>query len=148
MQDTDPDWDLPLSLTLTPAMLVHGLLGQAHAVHTGIESCVDPEAVLNELRVDDRRGDNYVRLVEQEYAEDDESIWHDWTLEMRIADVLVVGHWQQPLNTSPLEWEWCAQQAEQAFSRACVLFGKQVRSGLVIIDEPPLPSPEPSIRRH
>jgi hypothetical protein len=151
MQATEePDWDTPCSVTLTPAMLIHSLFALAQQVHTGSESCVTPELVVNELMALDERNGNHVRLVEQEYTEDDggDTLWHDWLVELRLGMVWISAHWQQPLNGSPLEWEWCAQQAEQAFSRACLLVGKQVRPGLSIIDQPPGPLPEPSVRRH
>jgi hypothetical protein len=149
--DQDPDWDMPLSLSLTPAMLIHSLFAQAQQVHTGNESCVNPDLVVNELLAVDERNGNHARLVEQEYVEDDDAediVWHDWAVEIRIDQVWIVAHWQQPLTASPLEWEWCARQAERAFSRACVLFGKQVRPGLVVLDQYPGQLPEPSSRRH
>jgi len=147
--DQEPDWDLPLSLDLTPAMLIHSLFAQAQQVHTGSESCISQELVVNELLALDERNGNHVRLVEQEYVEDDaDSLWHDWAVEIRIGEVWVTAHWQQPVNASPLDWEWCAKQAEQVFSRACVLVGKQVRPGLVVLDDAPGPPPEPSLRRH
>lgn len=148
--DQDPDWDIPLTFTLTPAMLIHGLFAQAQQVHTGSESCIAPELVLNELTAADERTGNLVRLVEQEYAEDegDDTVWHDWAVELRIGTVWVTAHWQQPVSASPLEWEWSARQAESAFSRACVLFGKQVRPGLVVLDDFPGAAPDASLRRH
>ena len=151
MQDhQDPDWDVPLTLTLTPAMLIHSLFAQAQQVHTGDESCISAEFVVHELIAVDERNGNRARLVEQEYVEEegDDTLWHDWAVELRIGAVLITAHWQQPMHASPMEWEWCARQAEQAFSRACVLFGKQVRPGLVVLDEFPSPSPESSVRRH
>lgn len=146
----EPDWDIPLTLTLTPAMLIHSLFAQAQQVHTGEESCISPEFVINELAAVDERNGNHVRLVEQEYIEDDgdDGLWHDWAVELRIGTVLVTAHWQQPMNASPLEWEWCARQAELAFGRACVLFGKQVRPSLVVLDEFPGRPTESSTRRH
>jgi hypothetical protein len=149
--DQDPDWDMPLSLSLTPAMLIHSLFAQAQQVHTGNETCVNPDLVVNELLAVDERNGNHARLVEQEYVEDEDEegvVWHDWAVEIHIGQVWIVGHWQQPVTASPLEWEWCARQAEQAFSRACVLFGKQVRPGLVVLDQYPGQLPEPSARRH
>lgn len=144
--DQEPDWDVPLNISLTPAMLIHSLFPQAQQVHTGTESCVAQELVLNELMaVDDRTG-NHARLVEQEYVDDgDDTLWHDWAVEIRIGGVWVTAHWQQPMSASPMEWEWCARQAERAFSNACVLFGKQVRPGLVVLDEyPGAAAPSPS----
>lgn len=148
--EQDPDWDIPLSLTLTPAMLIHSLFAMAQQVHSGRESCIGQEFVVNELLALDERNGNHVRLVEQEYVEDggDDTLWHDWAVEIRIGDVWVTAHWQQPVNVSPLEWEWSGQQAENAFRQACVLIGKQVRPGLVVIDEPGSGTPMPPARKH
>ena len=33
-------------------------------------------------------------------------------------------------------WEWCVAEAEKAFTKACILVGKRIRSGLVV-EEPP-----------
>jgi hypothetical protein len=149
--DQEPDWNTPLPLTVTPAMLIHSLFAMAQQVHTGEESCVNDELVVNELLAIDERTGNHARLVEQEYVEegaDDDTVWHDWAVEIRIGDIWVTGHWQQPVTVSPLEWEWCARQAEQAFRQACVLFGKQVRPGLVVLDEAPVAPPTTPLRRH
>jgi hypothetical protein len=149
-ENQDPDWDVPLSLSLTPAMLIHSLFAQAQQVHTGSESCVTPALVVTELVAMDDRNGNHVRLVEQEYTDDEggDTVWHDWLVEIRLGSVWIAAHWQQPVNGSPVDWEWCAQQAEQAFARASVLVGKQVRPGLAVLDQPPGPLPEPSTRRH
>lgn len=148
--DQDPDWDTPLTLTLTPAMLIHSLFPLAQQVHTGVESCINPELVVNELLAMDERSGNHARLVEQEFVEEGagDTVWHDWAVEIRIGKVWITGHWQQPVTNSPLEWEWCAKQAERAFSRACVLFGKQVRPGLVVLEEQGGVPPSTSLRRH
>jgi hypothetical protein len=37
----EPDWESPLHLKLTPALLIHALMGTASAVHTGWSSCID-----------------------------------------------------------------------------------------------------------
>lgn len=146
----DPDWEKTLTITLTPNMLIHSLFAMAQQVHTGTESCVNPQLVVNELLAIDERTGNHARLVEQEYVDEegDDSVWHDWTVELRIGDFWVTAHWQQPVTASPLEWEWCAQQAEQAFRQASVLFGKQVRPGLVVVDEAPLAPPTAPLQRH
>lgn len=148
--DQDPDWDAPLNLSLTPAMLIHSLFTQAQQVHTGLESCVSEDLVISQLLAVDERNGNWVRLVEQEYLEDDgeDSLWHDWTVEVLVGKTWITAHWQQPMNVSPVDWEWCARQAEQAFSRACVLVGKQVRPGVVVIDDLAGGPPEPQSRRH
>lgn len=152
MQDSqEPDWDTPLTLTLTPAMLIHSLFAQAQQVHTGNESCVSEELVVSQLLALDERTANHVRLVEQEYVDDegeDDMVWHDWAVEVRVGDVWTVGHWQQPVNGSPVDWEWCVKQAQDAFSRACVLIGKQVRPGLAVVADPDAPAPAAPSRCH
>ncbi|TVQ91504.1 MAG: hypothetical protein EA400_04850 [Chromatiaceae bacterium] len=135
----DPDWDSPLRVRLTPELIVHALMENASAVHTGWQSCVDEEnAVLQAQAVDDS-GDNAVRLVEQEFADeqDPEAGWHDWTLEVRIGKIITTGHWQLRTNAPPLDWEWHAEAAARAFERACVLLGRRVRRGLLV--EEPMP---------
>ncbi len=133
----EPDWDTPLSLTLTPALLIHALFATANTVHTGWSSCVDNELVLNDLVSMDDNSGNYCRIVEQEYLEEDgdETVWHDWAVELRLGTVLITGHWQIQTTTSPMDWEWCAKQAEDAFEKACVLLGRRVRRG-VGVEEP------------
>jgi lysozyme family protein len=128
----EPDWDTPLSLTLTPALLIHALFATANTVHTGWSSCVDNELVLNDLVSMDDNSGNYCRIVEQEYLEEDgdETVWHDWAVELRLGTVLITGHWQIQTTTSPMDWEWCAKQAEDAFEKACVLLGRRVRRGV------------------
>ncbi|MEY6432811.1 hypothetical protein ABC977_10370 [Thioalkalicoccus limnaeus] len=144
----EPDWDGPLQLTLTPALLFHSLMATATAVHTGWESCIDETLVLaNQLALDDAAG-HYVRLVEQEYFEeaDQENLWHDWTLEIRLGGVLITGHWQSPVGGPPWEWEWQAREAEQAFERACVLVGRRVSRGLVVVEPQSANGPARSTR--
>jgi hypothetical protein len=94
------------------------------------------------MSMDERTG-NYCRLVEQEYVEDEkeETVWHDWAVEVSLDKVLVTGHWQTQVNNSPMEWDWCARESEKAFSHACTLFGKRVRHGLGV--EEPVPGTEP-----
>jgi len=135
--ETEPDWGSPLQLQLTPALLIHALMATASAVHTGWSSCIDEKLVVSgTVSMDDTVG-NYVRLAEQEFYEDEdpEVVWHDWTLEIRIANILTTGHWQVPVSASPMEWEWYAGEAEKAFERACLLIGRRVHRGLVV-DEP------------
>ncbi|NCA70694.1 MAG: hypothetical protein EOM91_11425 [Sphingobacteriia bacterium] len=148
MQDaSEPDWETPLAVTLTPALIMHALMGTASAVHTGWTSCVDDALVISELvSMEDRVG-NYIRLVEQEFVEDEqpETVWHDWTLEVRIGNVLTTGHWQFPASAHPSEWEWNAREANRAFERACLLVGRRVRRTFAI--EEPVPTaaaPRPS----
>jgi hypothetical protein len=152
-QDQDvaePDWDTPLNLRLTPALLIHALMPTASAVHTGYSTCVDDKLVVNNLvSMDDTIG-NYVRLVEQEFFEDEdpETLWHDWTLEISIGKVLTTGHWQIPSNAPPMDWEWNAREAEKAFDRACLLLGRRVRRGLVVDDPLPMEQPPTRASRH
>ena len=136
---TDPDWDSPLTFRLTPELIVHAVMETASAVHTGWESCVDEDAVLSQIAAIDDTGEHSVRLVEQEFADDDDSnvIWHDWTVEVRAGDVLVAGHWQVRSTSAPLDWEWTLAAAERSFERACVLLGRRVRRGLLV--EEPMP---------
>ena len=144
----EPDWDTPLSLMLTPGLLIHALMSTASAVHTGWSSCIDDTLVLtNQVAMDDQAG-HYVRLVEQEFVEDDrpDMVWHDWTLEVRIGSVLTTGHWQFPATSHPSEWDWNAREAERAFERACVLIGRRVRRGIQV--EEPILEDMPRARRH
>ena len=145
----EPDWETPLTLTTTPTLLIHALMGTASAVHTGWSSCVDETLVLsNAVAMDDGAG-NYARLVEQEFVEDGESeqIWHDWTLELRIGTVLITGHWQFEVAAHPSDWDWNARESRRAFERACVLIGRRVRRTLAV--EEPLPTePVPRASRH
>ncbi len=145
---TEPDWDGPLQLTLTPALIVHALMSTATATHTGWESCVDEGLVLSNLVAMDDRSGHYVRLTEQEFVEDTdpETVWHDWTLEIRIGGVLTTGHWQVPVGGPPWEWQWNAAEAEQAFERACTLIGRRVNRALAIAEPEPGPSAARSTR--
>jgi hypothetical protein len=146
---TEPDWETPLSLTLTPALLIHALMGTASAVHTGWTSCLDESLVLSDLVVMDDRAGNYVRLTEQEFVEDGktEPVWHDWTLELRIGTVLTTGHWQFEVSAHPHEWDWNAREARRAFERACVLLGRRVRPSVAVEDPTPA-EPVPRTSRH
>ncbi|MFD2113459.1 hypothetical protein [Thiorhodococcus fuscus] len=146
---SEPDWDTPLSLTITPALLIHALMGTASAVHTGWSSCVDDTLMLSNLVSMDDAAGTYVRLVEQEFVEEDqpETLWHDWTLEVRIGAVLTTGHWQFQSTAHPSEWEWNAREATRAFERACVLIGRRVRP-TVAVEEPVPMDPIPRASRH
>lgn len=140
---SEPDWDSPLPLALTPSLVIHALMHTASAVHTGWTSCIDDKLVLsNALAMDD--AGSYVRLVEQEFYEDEdpETVWHDWTVEIRIGQILTTGHWQIPTTASPMEWEWNGRHAEQAFEKACVLIGRRVRRALAV-EEPAEAEPSP-----
>jgi lysozyme family protein len=153
MQDDEtgpePDWDTPLQISLTPGLLIHALFGTANTVHTGWTSCVDDSLAMADLVTMDEASGSYCRLVEQEYVEDgnEEVVWHDWTVELRIGNVLTTGHWQIQTTTTPMEWEWCAREAEKAFEKACTLFGKRIRRG-VGVEEPNLATQPPKAQRH
>lgn len=137
-----------MSLTITPGLLIHALMSTASAVHTGWSSCIDDTLVLsNQIAMDDQAG-HYVRLVEQEFVEDDQpgTVWHDWTLEIRIGSVLTTGHWQFPATSHPSEWDWNTREAERAFERACLLIGRRTRRGILV--EEPVLEDIPRARRH
>ncbi|WP_295449515.1 hypothetical protein [uncultured Thiodictyon sp.] len=145
----EPDWETPLSLTTTPALLIHALMGSASAVHTGWSSCVDESLALsNVVAMDDSAG-NYVRLVEQEFVEDGkpDQVWHDWTLEVRIGAILTTGHWQLEASAHPSDWDWNAREARRAFERGCVLIGRRVRE-TIAVEEPERAEPIPRASRH
>lgn len=135
----DPDWETPLSVTVTPAALIDTIFATAFSVHTGTQSCVGEQDALVEIVAPDDNGGNFCRYVEQEYSEDSdpEAIWHDWTVELRIGQVLVVGHWWARVGAdNHSEWEWCEEKAGQAFRDAALFVGKRVRKGLVVEDAP------------
>lgn len=151
-QDTDapePDWESPLQLALTPALLIHALMTTASAVHTGWSSCIDDKLVVADVLAMDDAG-SYVRLVEQEFYEDEdpETVWHDWTLEIRVGKVLTTGHWQIPTNAPPMEWDFNGREAQLAFEKACVLIGRRVRRGVSVEEPPRGKQPPPRTSRH
>ena len=145
---SEPDPDTPLSLTLTPAAIMDAAFASADQAHTGWESCVEPALVIADMTVIDDAGANYCRLVEQAYTEDEapDVTWHDWAVELRVGDTYITAHWRTEEDASPSDLEWCAREAEDAFTRVCVLLGKRVRRGLVV-DEP-VRAPRPARMRH
>ncbi len=145
----EPDWDTPIQLSTTPTHLIHSLFQTASSVHTGWTSCVEDSLALNNLVAMDDVNGNYCRLVEQEYMEDDddEVVWHDWTVELRLGQILITGHWQIQTIAPPMDWEWCAREAEKVFEKACVLVGKRVRRGLGI-EEPVTENAPAKQQRH
>ncbi|MEJ2576027.1 MAG: hypothetical protein P8106_04895 [Gammaproteobacteria bacterium] len=146
----EPDWDAPLALRITPRALINAVFWSATSAHTGHESCIDPKLVLGEIRsVDDATG-NWCRIVEQEFFEEEQEdvVWHDWSVEVRLEDVYVIGHWQLPVSAAPMEWEWQAQAAEEAFEKACVLFGARSRRTVAIVEPPSPDSPPADVKRH
>lgn len=130
---TLPEWNTQLSLNISPAQVAHTAFYSARSVHTGWQSCIDPQFVLFELKAADACG-NQARFVEQEYAadEEDEGDWHDWSVEICINNLYVTAHWQAPSDVGPADWDWCLQEAEKAFERVCLLLGKRVRKGLIV----------------
>ena len=140
----DPELNHTLTLTVTPAGLVKALFVTASSVHTGWSSCVESNAVASDLLATDERSGNYVRLVEQEFFEDEDPdvLWHDWAVEIRIGDVFVTGHWQFQAAASPLDWEWCAREAESAFDKATILVGKRARRVMAIEEDPETQPPK------
>jgi len=145
MDDNAPEWDQPLSLTVTPAGLIHTLFATASNVHTGWTSCVESNLMAADLIVTNDSDGNYVRLVEQEFVEDEspDVAWHDWTVELRVGEVLVTGHWQLLVTAPPIDWDWCTQEAEAAFEKATVLVGKRVRRVMAVEDDLASPAPKP-----
>ena len=145
---SDPDHDSVVTVTTTPSAIMDAVFATADQVHTGWDSCVDPALVVSDMTVAERAGGNYCRLVEQAYTEDEQPdvSWHDWAVELRLGEVYITAHWRAEEDASPSDWEWCAVQAEEAFSRACVLLGKRVRRGLVV-DEP-VRAPKPARTHH
>ena len=143
-----PDWDTPLNITLTPDDLMHTVFAMADEVHTGYDSCVDPKLLCGDVTALDRDGENYCRLVEQEYVEDEEPdlTWHDWAVELKVGSSYITGHWRAQVGYSRADWEHCAKQSAQAFAVGCVLVGQHVREGITI-DAPHRP-PSPARTRH
>ena len=148
LEDNTPDWDLPVTLSIVPTDLINALFVTANSVHTGWSSCVDKALVVDETAAMDERTGNYVRLVEQELPDEEDNTvtWHDWTVEILLGDVMVTGHWQIQVTAAPLDWEWCAREAESAFEKAALLVGKRVRRTLTV-DRGPEPA-QPAIRHH
>lgn len=143
--DNGPEWDQPLTVSLTPAGLIHTLFTTATNVHTGWSSCVEKPLVTSDIHAMDESTGNYARLVEQEFEDTDtpDVVWHDWTVEIRLGDALVTGHWQLQVTATPLDWDWCMREAETAFEKASVLVGKRIRRTLAVEEQasPPLPDP-------
>lgn len=148
LDDNAPDWDQPVTLSLVPSDLINALFVTANSVHTGRSSCVEKALVMADTAAMDERTGNYVRLAEQEFTDEENNdvTWHDWTVEILLGDVMVTGHWQLQLTAAPLDWEWCAREAESAFEKAALLVGKRVRRTIAV--EPGPDKPQPSARHH
>ena len=139
----DPDWETPVTFTLTPEDIVHTVFWTAHSVHTGWESCIDASLTVRDTTAVDDDSGSHCRLAELEYVEDDEErgdgnevTWHDWTVEIKVQDLYVSAHWRATDASAASDWDWCAAEAEQAFANACMLLGKRVRRQWVIEDSP------------
>lgn len=131
--EMEPDWDALINFDLSPASIIHAVFNTATAVHTGWQSCIEQELVVWEQATVDENSDNHCRFVEQEYTDEEtpDLIWHDWTVELKIGEIHITGHWRAHTN-SAADWDWSAAEAEKAFACACVLLGKRVRRGLVV----------------
>jgi hypothetical protein len=142
--DKDPDWDHKLTLSVTPTGLIQALFQTASDVHTGWTSCVESNLSLSDLMAVDEHSGNFARLVEQEFSEDEDPdvLWHDWTVEIRIGEVFVTGHWQVQTSAPPIDWEFCAREAENAFEKAAVLMGRRVRRVTAVEEHPEPPPPK------
>ena len=139
----EPDWDLPLALNITPAGIATALFVTADEVHTAWQSCIDQSLIVAESVAHDQHGGNYCRLVEQEYEEQGaDGIWHDWAVELRIGEACITGHWRVPVDGRGADWHWCNNEAQRAFTSACVLFGRRVGRTVFIeeslADGPPM----------
>jgi hypothetical protein len=147
-QTVEPDWETPLSFSLTPSLIFHAFFTSADTVHTGWDSCIDPALLIEDMTVIDEHTGNHCRLVKQAYVEDEEPelTWHDWTVELKVGDTYLSAHWRAQAEWSPSDQAWCTAQAEDAFSNACTLVGKRVRRGLLV--EEPSRGPQPSRTRH
>lgn len=144
----EPDWDIELSVTLSPSMIIETVFYTADTVHTGTESCVDSSLVILDIVADDENSDNYCRFVEQRFTEDegDEETWQDWTVELRIQTTYIAAHWRMQLPGSPADWEWGAKEAEKAFKGAAVLVGRRIRRAIAV--EEPAYTLSPPRTRH
>lgn len=145
----EPGWDVPMRFTLTPDLLMKTLFATAESVHTGWQTCVEGRLVVADNTVMDEGTGNHCRLAEQEYADEEQpdDYWHDWTVELRIGEVMVIAHWRALAPGSPADWSWCANEAESAFTQACMLIGRRARRG-IMVEESPSSTPRASKTRH
>jgi hypothetical protein len=143
----EPDWDAPLTISLTPAAILNTFFASADSVHTGWETCIEDELIVAETTVVAESSANHCRFIEQEYSDQDSGgeSWHDWTVELQIGEVFLLAHWRARISASPADWEWCAAEAERAFTNAAALLGRRVRRGLVV-DQPAEPARTPRTR--
>lgn len=147
-QDFEPDWDVELSVSLSPSMIIESIFYTADTVHTGTESCVDPNLVIVDIVANDERNGNYCRFIEQRYTEEEEAdvTWQDWTVELCLQRTFITAHWRMQIPGSPADWEWGAKEAERAFRGATLLVGRRVRKAIAV-DEPSY-GPSPTRTRH
>ena len=105
--------------------------------------------VVEDVTVNDDRAGNHCRLVKQNYVEQEEpeEMWTDWTVEVRVGEVFVWGHWRTRESSVPADLDWCAAEAEKAFAGSCVLVGKRVRRGF-IVEDPARSTERPSRTHH
>ncbi|MEM7250015.1 MAG: hypothetical protein AAF493_01240 [Pseudomonadota bacterium] len=132
--ELEPEWDVPLRITLTPGAIIETMFATADTVHTGTESCIDPDLIIIDITAADDHNDNYCRYVEQRYVEDErpDITWQDWTIELKLDGIYILAHWRAQVTGSPADWDWCAAEAEKAFTFAAMLVGKRVRRGIVV----------------
>ena len=135
----EPDWATPLEISLTADEAIHALFTTAESVHTGWESCIDSKFVIHEINAVHDNGESHCRFVEQEYIEEElpDVTWHDWVVELKLADIYLTAHWRTAKNDNPADWEWCLREAQDAFRVCCIFIGKKVRNAVYV---------EPTIR--
>ena len=59
----EPDWDIPLTVTVTSASVIDTVFATAFSVHTGTESCVNAELAVVDIVAPDDNGGNFSRYV-------------------------------------------------------------------------------------
>jgi hypothetical protein len=150
MEDEQPDWSTPLTLTLTPEAIMSTVFGTAEEVHCGWDTCVNSTLLLAETTAVDPLTSNHCRMVEQEYSYDDQPdvTWHDWTVELRIGELYLLAHWRVQVAEAPAMWSWSSNEAESAFMTACTLLGQRVRRGLIVETSAAVVPVPPRSRHH
>jgi hypothetical protein len=144
----EPSWDEPVSIALTPGSIFKALMHSADSVHTGWQSCIEDSLIHSSTTMIDDATGNHCRLAELEYSdqENNNDTWHDWTVELKLKDIYLSGHWRERVGGSPADWDWCHRQAEEAYMHACTLIGKRVRRGFV--SDSPIDTMRASRTRH
>jgi len=148
MENEFPAWDKPVTLSVSPGDIINVLFATAASVHTGWTSCIEQSLTVSDISAMDDRSGNYARLAEQEFTDEEQAgvNWHDWTVEILLGNVFITGHWQVQVTASPLDWEWCAREAEAAFEKAALLVGRRV--GRTMMVEAGTNVPQPRERHH